>query len=327
MTGAPRTGGAQRRWVGLVVALAARLGLLALVLVGALVVVLTLLHAAPGDAADLQASTPELRATLEAQWGLDRPVWEQVLTALVRALHGDLGTSLTYRTGEPVAKVIAGPALRSLGWLGAALALTLTWGTGLAWITAGRPSISRRLTQAVSIVPVFLLAHLTVHTLNATTAWALSNGWIDRPAWFALPLEPSPLRAVLAVVVLAVASGALTEVHTEVEAALVRIRTSGYVDAARARGAPLWPHVGLHLLQELATIATNRTAFFVGGLVILEKVLMLKGLGAMLWEAALLRDVPLAGGITLVTAAAVVVARLAGDALRMALDPRARVLS
>ena len=55
---------------------------------------------------------------------------------------------------------------------------------------------------------------------------------------------------------------------------------------------------------------------------ILEKVLLLNGVGAILWQAALLRDYDLALGISLLAATFVSLARLAGDTVRIAVDPR-----
>ena len=152
----------------------------------------------------------------------------------------------------------------------------------------------------------------------------MNKGWIGRPDWFALPDEPSAVRTVLAIMVLAVGSGALAEVTSEVENALVEIRRSGYVDAARACNAKVWPHVVINLVNPLATIAMTRTAFFVGGLVIVEKVLLLNGVGAILWQAAILRDYELAMGISLLAAALVAFTRLTGDTVRMVVDPRLR---
>ncbi|MBW2257418.1 MAG: ABC transporter permease, partial [Deltaproteobacteria bacterium] len=266
-----------------------RFGVFAVTLLGAASLVLALLWAAPGDPIDLIPNGEELRPVLEEQWQLDRPIPVRLLHYLGNAVRGDLGTSLTYRPGMPVMTVIAAPTLRSLGWLLTALALTLVWGTALAWGTAGRRSLNRRLIQAVSIAPVFLIAHLSVNLINEVTLSLVDGGWMARPAWFALPGQPSAFRSALAVVVLAVGSGALTEVRAEVENALVEIRSSGYVAAARARAEPLWRHVFLNLVGPLTTIAATRAAFFVGGLVILEKVLLLNGIGSILWQAALLR--------------------------------------
>lgn len=302
--------------------LAIRFGVFAITLFGAATLVLALLWAAPGDPIDLIPNGEELRPVLEEQWQLDKPLPVRLVNYLGNAVRGDLGTSLTYRPGMPVMTVIAGPTMRSMGWLLAALVLTVVWGTGLAWTTAGRPSLNRRVIQAASIAPVFLLAHLSVNIINESTLSLVEGGWIGRPHWFALPGQPSAFRSVLAIVVLAVGSGALSEVRAEVENALIEIRSSGYVAAARARGEPLWRHVFLNLVGPLTTIAATRAAFFVGGLVILEKVLLLNGIGSILWQAALLRDYPLALGITVILASVVCVSRLLGDSLRAIIDPR-----
>lgn len=293
-------------------------------LCGAAALLLALMHLAPGDAIDMLPNSEELRPVLEQEWALDKPFYARLLQYLGNVLTGDLGTSLTYRPGTPVLDVILWPALRSASWTISALVLTLCWGTGLAWYTAGQRSLSRTLVQLISIAPVFLVAHLVVNGLNELT-WALvQSQTIARPAWFALPDEPSLLRTVIAIVTLAVASGALSEVHAEAEEAIVRIRDSAYVDAARARGEDITPHVAWNLILPLTTVATTRAAFLVGGLVILEKVLLLNGAGSILWRAALERDWPVALGIGLFAAAGVATVRLISDAVRLLVDPRMR---
>ncbi len=301
-----------------------RLLVFAVTLLGAVGLVLVMLWAAPGDPIDVLPNGDELRPVLEAQWQLDRPLPVRLGLYIANVLRGDLGTSLTYRPGMPVTEVIARPALRSIGWLLTALLLTMSWGTALAWWSAGRARPAARLLQIVSIAPVFLLAHLAVNLINEGTLYLVDAELIARPGWFALPGQDSLFRTTLAVVLLAVGSGALAEVRAEVEGALGRIRASGYVAAARARGERLFPHVALNLAVPLTTVASTRTAFFVGGLVILEKVLLLNGVGSILWQAAVLRDYPLALGITVVFASVVCVSRLIGDTVRLAIDPRLR---
>ena len=298
-------------------------------LLGATAFVMLLLVAAPGDPVDLVPNGEELRPRLEAEWGLDRPVAERYVHYLVRAATLDLGTSLTYRPGQPVLEVIASPALRTVGLVVAALVCATGAAVALAFFTAGRRGTLRRALsgwgiQAVSLVPVFLLAHGLVLGLNEST-WALVQaGWIPRPDWFALPDQPSLLRTSLAIAVLAVGSGALSEAHSQIEDALVAIRRSPYLDAVRARGGPTWPHVVRNLLPPLASTVAERAAFLAGGVVIVEQVLLLNGLGAVLWRAALLRDYDLALAIALLAAAFVGAVRLLADAVRVAVDPRLR---
>jgi peptide/nickel transport system permease protein len=310
-----------KRWLG---ELSSRLVTFVMTLCGVVLLAQILMWMAPGDPIDLLTNGDELRPQLEAEWRLDQPLPVRYVHYLVKAATGDLGQSLTYRPGTPVVEVVAKPALRSLSWLISALALTLVWGTGLALWTTGRSSSVGRIVQGVSIAPVFLLAHLLVNAINEATFWAMQNGFIARPQWFALPDEASLFRSLLAIAVLAVGSGALSEVHAEVENALFSIRKSGYFDAARARNEPTWRHVAVNLVGPLTTIATTRMAFFVGGLVILERVLLLNGVGSILWQAAILRDYELAMAISLLAAAAVATARLVGDTIRLAVDPRLR---
>jgi peptide/nickel transport system permease protein len=308
----------------LIVALARRFAAFAMSLAGATLLVQVLLWAAPGDAVDLVTGDPELRAGLIELWGLDRPLHEQWLRFVGHALQGDLGTSLTYRPGTEVSELVARAVWTSAPTVILALLLTVACGVGLAYASAGRWLLPRRLVQAVSVAPVFLLAAVSITSLNELTFALMGEGWIDKPDWFALPIGDNLLKSALAVTILAVGSSALSEVHASADEELRRIRASGFVDAARARGAALWPHVLWNLVPPMSTVIASRAAFFVGGLVVIEKVLQLNGAGAMLWQACRLRDYPLAMGLTVAAAAVVTGMRLLADVLRLGVDPRLR---
>ena len=288
-------------------------------LAGAALLVQLLLALAPGDAADLVTDDPELRAALLDHWGLDQPLLKRWGIFLWNGLQGDLGTSLTYRPGEAVSFLVWNAAGQSIGLLLGAVTLVTSLGVVLGY-TGGQ--VTRRSVQLFSVAPAFLLAAGAVTFVNEQ-AWSMMEaGTLDRPAWFALPLQDHPLRTALAVIVLAIGSSALSEVVASVSGELRRIRESPYVEAARARGAALWPHVLSNLLPPLTTVIASRTAFFLGGLVVIEKVLSINGAGAMLWQACRMRDLPVAMGITLVAAGVVAMARLVGDLVRLSADPR-----
>lgn len=301
-----------------------RAATVAAVLLGAVVLVLAMVHLAPGDALDAQGIPDSLRPVLAAEWHLDEPVWRRVILQTLDLIGGDLGTSAAVRPGSPVWEVISKPALRSAGWLGAAFALSLALGAGLAVLPARPRRFARAAMGSISLLPVFLLAHLAVHTLNEGAFTAIQAGWIARPAWFALPDQDSSLRTGLAVVLLATGSAAWIEVFGAAEHALTRARRSPWATAVRARGEPLAPHLRRHLALALTTQALHHAAFLMGGLVILEKVLLLHGAGFILWDAALLRDSPVVAAITLLAATALSLIRWGGDALRVLLDPRLR---
>jgi peptide/nickel transport system permease protein len=283
--------------------------------VGVLVLVQVLLWAAPGDPVALVGGEA-IRAGLEAEWGLDQPLWARI----AHLLTGDLSTSLTVRPGAPVVGLIADSARRSLGVLAPALLLSLGLSTVMAW--SGR---RWRLVHAVSVAPIFLLAHLMVFGLNESTFALYQAGHITRPGWFALPLVDSPMRSGLAITILAVGSGALSSMSGELSAAMKRIQESPWLEAARTRGTPLYPHILGNLLAPLLVSLASQVAYLTGGLVIVEKVLLLNGAGALMWEAALQRDYPLSMGLALLAAVAVCGARLLADVARMMIDPRLRI--
>jgi peptide/nickel transport system permease protein len=296
----------------------------AAVVVGAVVFLQALLQLAPGDPIDLLPDPEAVREQLTAEWQLDRPFHERIIDFVGGALRGDLGESLTVRPGESVSRLLARPALRSLGLCLAAMACAVAWGTGLGAWTAGRGVVVRWLVPLLSLAPVFLLAHLSMEGLNAGAAALIDAGTITRPGWFALPIGDHPLKTSLAVVVLAVGSGSLAEIWSEVEAAVVRVNNSGYLDAARSRGQRTAGIVARNLAAPIAGIVATRAPWFVGELVVIDKMLQLNGAGSLLWRAAEQRDYPVAIAVALLAALFVATTHLFADAVRIVAEPRSR---
>ncbi len=313
-----------RSILGLFLAMGKPLVSFTLTLLGALLLVQLLLWAAPGDPVDLVPNGESMRSALEQEWGLDKSPARRYWSFVTRALRGDLGYSLTFRPGAQVLSLMTPAALRSLQVLLPALVLVMPMGLGLAWFTAGHTRLSRRPIQALSVTPVFLMAFMVVHLANETTFTLMEAGRISRPDWFALPDTDSWLKLLLSILILAVGSGSLAEVHAACENEIRRVRNSTFLDAAKARGASVWPHLLPNLVGPLSAVASSRVVFLMGGLIIVEKVMHLNGVGAMLWQACLMRDYPVALGITVLAAATVAGTRLLADILRVAVDPRLR---
>lgn len=290
-------------------------------LVGAVVLVQGLIALAPGDAIDLMPNADQVREQLAAEWGLDLPLPVRIGRALVRALTLDFGTSLTYRPGTPVSELVGRAGASSLALLLPGWAMSVLLALGSAWWTSGGRR-GRHAVQAVSVVPAFLAAWSVVTAINALVWHGIGAGWWDRPDFFALPDAPSSMRTAVAITVLAVTSSQLASLHAELEAELTALRAAPFIEAARARGAPTWPHLAGNLLPPLLDFGAGRVAALLGSLVVVEKLLLLNGAGAMLWQACARRDFPLATGLTLAAAALVATTRLLADLARLALDPR-----
>lgn len=317
--------GPGRRGAPLLRALGLRLVGFGATLVGASLLLHGLLLLAPGDPIDLIPDGESSRAELAAEFGLDRPPLERLVGGAIGALTGELGPSLIVAPGTPVSELVRRACWRSAMIVGPALPIALLAGLGAALLSAGRSSALRSFIQIIGALPVFLLAWALVTALNAG-AWALiERGAIPRPEWFALPDQASALRTALAVLAVVLGSGTLFEVHAACEAEILRLRESELADATTGLGLAFWPVLLRNLAPGLLSIARDRVAFLVGGLVVVEKVLLMGGAGALLWQAALARDYPLAIGLGVAAAAVVAGGAFLADALRLALDPRARV--
>jgi peptide/nickel transport system permease protein len=155
----------------------------------------------------------------------------------------------------------------------------------------------------------------------------MTAGWLARPGWFPLPLEPSWLRWAIALVVLSWTSGALSEASEILYDSLTSLARAPFVDALRARGEPVAPVVRRHLLPVLADLVARRVPAAFGALVFVDPLLGLGGLGLLLWRAAQERDLDVAFAAVTVIAVVVAATRLAADLIGLVIDPRRRTTS
>jgi peptide/nickel transport system permease protein len=296
------------------------------VLVLATFVVFGLLKLMPGDIAITLAgenATDQRIAEIRALYGLDRPFLVQYGSWLVHAAQGDLSKSLA--SGEPVAQSIARAFPNTL--LIVALAMTVALGLGipLGMLAASRPDglRDRVVTSVASLgiaVPSFWLAMILV-------AWAaLDFGWF--PATGAVPLKESVPRALHHAVLpaLALAAGGVAEVSRQLRSSLVEILASPPVRTLRAKGLSagviLWKHglknAGVNLLT-VATLLFNR---MLAATVVVEAVFAIPGMGNLIVNAALTRDLPVVQGVVFVMVLVVISVNLVADLLYTVLDPR-----
>lgn len=218
---------------------------------------------------------------------------------------GDLGES--YR-GYPVSEMVWRGAGYSLPLIAAGLALSLTTGLGLALAAGprlrGAGRLVRTAVHALSLCPVFLLCYLA-------------------QVLFAVPPFGAG-RAVAAVAILALGDGMLSDVILGLDAELAALRRRDFVQSARLRGTSLWRHYVPHLALPVAQIAASRMAWLIGGVLVLEWVLGIQGIGLIGYKAAGASDFPLLVAITVFVTAIVAGSSLLVDVLRVIVDPRVR---
>lgn len=296
------------------------------VLVLATFVVFGLLKLMPGDIAITLAgenATEQRIAEIRALYGLDRPFLVQYGSWLANAVQGDLSKSLA--TGEKVATSIARAFPNTLLIVVLAMSVALAIGVPLGMLAASRPDGARdRIVTSVAslgiAVPNFWLAMLLV-------AWlALGTGWF--PATGAKPLAeglgPALHHAILPA--LALAAGGVAEVSRQLRSSLVEILASPPVRTLRAKGlsarAILWKHglknAGVNLLT-VTTLLFNR---LLAATVVVEAVFAIPGMGNLIVNAALTRDLPVVQGVVFVMVLVVITINLTADLLYTVLDPR-----
>lgn len=305
-----------------------RLTAAAITVVVAAALIFLLMRVVPGDPAQLmlgEIDDPELLATMRARLGLDQPLAMQFVEWTVRALRGDLGESIT--TGESVAVMIAErvPITAVLVFSATFIAAVVAVFAGLlaAWRRGSTYDGATVATASLLLsVPTFWTGFLVLSLLSVRFDWLPTLGFVGGPvpmgtivAFFAMPV------AVLAVNEMAV----LTRMT---RSTALEVLSQDYILNARARGSStrrlLLGEVLPNVLVPLLTLLGLILGHLLGGVVVLEKVFGIPGMGRLIVDAVFQRDYPVIQGCLLVTAAAYVCINLTVDVLQMVCDPRVR---
>ncbi|GAA2298186.1 ABC transporter permease [Streptomyces kunmingensis] len=290
--------------------------------------VFALTEALPGDAAVALAGDqpdPARIAAIRTAMDLDHPAHERLADWAGGLLHGDFGTSLV--SGRPVASYLAdgfGPTL-----LLAALTLLLLvpCGVGLGVFAArhagrGADRLVSSVTLAVYAVPEFALGVLLV------TVLALRLGWLPPTAvGYGTDLLAHPAALVLPVLVLL----------ARPVCSLARLVRAGMIDALAAPYTAQARRYGIggarirygHALPTAFAPAAQQLArtvdWLLCGVIVVEALFVIPGLGTVLMTAVAERDVPVVQGLAVVFGVVTVVLNLGADVVAHRLAPRAEV--
>ncbi|WP_406256014.1 ABC transporter permease [Streptomyces nigra] len=296
--------------------------------VAVVLLVFALTEALPGDAAVALAGDqpdPARVAAIQEAMELDRPAWERLADWTAGLLHGDLGTSLV--SGRPVRQYLAdgfGPTLL-LASLTVVLLVPVGFGLGvLAARHAGRPvdRLISSVTLAVYAVPEFALGVLLV------TVFALRLGWLPPTALgYGTDLLAHPAALVLPVLVLL--SRPVCSLARLVRAGMIDALASPYVAHARRYGVSgvriRYAHALPNALAPAAQQLARTVDWLLCGVVVVEAMYVIPGLGTVLLGAVAERDVPVVQGLAVVFGVLTVVLNLGADLVAHRLTPRAGV--
>jgi oligopeptide transport system permease protein len=276
---------------------------------------------APGGPFDEeQALAPEIRANLEAAYGLDQPVHVQFARYVRGLLHGDFGPSFKFRDFTVSELIASGLRVSlALGSMAMLLALALGIPAGI-WAARSRGGAADRLVMALAVagisIPVFVVAPVLALVFGVWLGWLPVAGWLPgRPADLVLP-------------VVSLALPVLAFIARLMRGSLLEVLRAPWIRAARARGLPERSVILRHalpvaLLPVVSYVGPAAAAVLAGSLVV-ETLFGLPGMGRHLVQGALNRDYTLVMGMVIVYASLMIVLNLAADLVYASLDPRIR---
>lgn len=301
--------------------LATRLVWSLVTLIGTAVLTFLLTNFVPGDVARVIAgpkASPEVIQAIHQKLHLDAPVWTRLGLYLGQVARGDLGQS--YVTDQPVLEAIwtrfpttaTVVILAIVSWMAMAVPLgVFTASRRGTWIDR---SVLVGATLTLSL-PAFWLARMLQYWLAYRWGWFPVAGYRG----FGHLLLPAFALAILAVGYYA------RLIHTN----LVGTLELPFIRAARARGLSertvLWRHGLRNAMIPVLTVLGMDIAFLLGGVVFVENVFALPGIGTLAVQSVFNLDVPMIMGVVLFSATMVVGSNLLVDLAYRWIDPRIQV--
>jgi ABC-type dipeptide/oligopeptide/nickel transport system permease component len=316
------------------------------VLISALVFLL--IHAAPGDPADLLLSdeaSPEDIADARRRWGLDQPIYIQYLRFLANIGSGDLGTSFRY--SDPVIKLIGERLPATIELAIASMLIAILFGVPLGvWAGAKPNSWADNFGSMFGFfgisMPSFWLGIMLILIISGYFNWLPSSGrstygiaqGFETGFYITNSLISGNMKTAwdgikyIIMPAIALGTGMMGLVMRVTRSSVLEIMSEDYVRTARAKGlgerAVLWRHVLRNALVPIITVVGLELGTLLSGSIIVETVFAWPGSGSLLIAAIQSRDYPLITGTVLTYTVAFVVINFAIDILYGVIDPRIR---
>ena len=305
-----------------------RLILIIPILLGVTIIVFSLIHLIPGDPMRIMMGyrvSEEQVEKARALYGLDRPLIIQYTSYFWGILHGDLGESLRNRV--PVMDLIKGR-------VEATIMLTI-WGT-LFSILIGIPlgiisavhrntwkDYSASLIAFIGIsIPAFFLGIVLIMIFSLNLRLVPPTGYISI---FEDPLMSFKLMILPSISVGTINAAILTRM---VRSSMLEILSKDYIVTARAKGVferlVLYKHALRNAAIPAVTVIGYNFGYLLGGVVVIEEVFALPGMGRLALISIYERDYPVVQGVVLLIAFAFVMVNLITDLIYAYIDPRVR---
>jgi len=306
--------------------IAVRLALFVPTLIAASMVLFIAINVVPGSAARSALgvdATPQAIMRFEALNGLDRPLYVQYVEWFGKAIKGDFGKSFQNRVdvGPEIVKRL--PVTLELAVFAFVIAnlIAVPLGALAAYgHTRKTDTFITTLATVLGAIPNFWLATLLVLLFSLKLRWLPAGGYTP----FAEDGLKNLRQMILPAISLGVVSSAL--LLRIMRAAMIEVLSSDYIRTARAKGARESIVVRRHALRNATipylTVGAVEFGFLFGGVVIIEDIFRLPGIGSLVLVGIINRDYPVLLGSALVVTVVVLTANMVVDIVASLLDPR-----
>lgn len=294
-----------------------------------------LLKLAPGDPAVLlagEAATPQYIERIRELYGLNKPLFEQYIIYLNRALTFDLGYSLSYKRAvlDVIFSRLPYTILLATTGLSLGLSIGIILGIISAWYRRRliSPLISNLAfvlySTPVFIIGQFLIYYLAIMYKTFPVGGVVTVGIIHENAlsYIADVLWHLALPSLTLGLVFMASYVKLTK------SSFQEVLSSNYILASRSMGLRsytiLFKHAFRNAIIPVVTLAGVQLGLLIGGVIITESIFSWPGIGQLTMDAISTRDYPLLLGIFIFTSVAVILINIVVDSLYTVIDPRIR---
>jgi peptide/nickel transport system permease protein len=303
-----------------------RLALFVPTLLVASLILFVAINIVPGSAARSALgvdATPQAVMRFEAQNGLDRPLYVQYAEWLGKAVTGDFGRSFQNRVAvgpEILKRLPVTLELAILAFLVANLIAVPLGAMAALRHNKRTDSLITTLATVLGAIPNFWLATLLVLVFAIKLRMLPAGGYT---AFFVNPVK-NLQQMILPAISLGVVSSAL--LLRIMRASMIEVLSSEYIRTARAKGASDTIVLRRHALKNATipylTVGAVEFGFLFGGVVIIEDIFRLPGIGSFVLVGIINRDYPVLLAATLVVTVFVLAANMLVDIMGSLLDPR-----
>jgi len=282
----------------------------------------------PGDVAQAilgPGATPESIANIRTRLGLDQAAHIRFFQWFGNLLHGDLGTSLV--SGREVSVLIADRSGNTFLLAGVTALVAVPLSVLLGLISSTKPnghldkSISA-ITLALISIPDFLVAVILV------SIFSVQLGWLPALSKIRPDSDFFELARMLALPVAALSFTVIAHMARMTRTAVLNELTSPAIEMAILKGVPksrlLLVHALPNAIAPIVNVIALNLAYLISGVVVIETLFNMNGLGKLMVEAVTTRDIPLVQGCAMLFCAVYVLLNLFADTVSIVANPRIR---